>query len=55
MPTPVKNKKKTLIPPTLVPSPGGKGGGLHFRHVKVYRVTYTPEKQKYQKSRKEEQ
>jgi hypothetical protein len=31
-----KAKKKTLIPPTPVPSPGGKGGGLRFRHVTVY-------------------
>jgi hypothetical protein len=31
-----KKQKKTLIPPTPVPSPGGKGGGLRFRHVKVY-------------------
>ena len=51
----LKKTKKTLIPPTPVPSPGGKGGGLRFRHVKVHRVTYTPEKLKYQKSRKEEQ
>ena len=27
-----------IIPPTPVPSPGGKGGGLRFRHVKVYWV-----------------
>jgi len=29
-------KKNTLTPPTPVPSPGAKGGGLCFRHVKVY-------------------
>ena len=27
-----------IIPPTPVPSPGGKGGGLRFMHVKVYWV-----------------
>jgi hypothetical protein len=31
-----KKLKKKLIPPTPVPSPGGKGGGLRFRHVKVH-------------------
>jgi hypothetical protein len=30
--------KKPLIPSTPVPSPGAKGGGLRFRHVKVYWV-----------------
>jgi hypothetical protein len=31
-----KPKTNLLIPPTPVPSPGEKGGGLRFRHVKVY-------------------
>ena len=31
-------KNKTLPPPTPVPSPGSKGAGLCFRHVKVYWV-----------------
>ena len=34
-----KKTKKTLIPPTPVPSPGGKGGGLRFRHVKFTEFT----------------
>jgi hypothetical protein len=31
-------KKKTLTPPTPVPSPGANGGGLCLRHVNVYWV-----------------
>jgi hypothetical protein len=30
-----KKKRKTLTPPTLVPSPGEKGGGLCILHVKI--------------------
>ena len=31
-------KKNLLTPPMPVPSPGAKGGGLCFRHLKVYWV-----------------
>jgi hypothetical protein len=34
----LKKKKNFLSPPMLAPSPGTKGGGLCFRHVKVYWV-----------------
>jgi hypothetical protein len=30
-----KEEKKTLTPPTPVPSPGEKGGGLCILHVKI--------------------
>jgi len=32
----VHTLKKNVTLPTPVPSPGAKGGGLRFRHVKVY-------------------
>jgi hypothetical protein len=30
-----KEEKQTLTPPTPVPSPGEKGGGLCILHVKI--------------------